>query len=285
MEPDGVAAELGLGPGDRLGAGGEAVVYALDANRVARVHRAGFREELVALRCELLAELGRSRARVEFAIPEVLEVRRVAGARVTIERRLPGASLESLLGAARGAPRERLIERYLEAALALRALAVPRPWFGELMAVEPLRTATFREFLETRAAACLARAGPDFAGVDAAALARALPEPARPGLVHLDVFPSNVLAQGERITAVLDFGPLALVGDPDLDPVTAVVYLEPVFSPNATDADRALAAEWLAQHDLGRLHEPARRWLAAFWSAAVRDPRLHGWGREVLLGA
>ena len=94
-----------------------------------------------------------------------------------------------------------------------------------------------------------------------------------------------MLGEGEAITAVLDFGVVALVGDRRLDPLAAVAYLAPDITPAASDSDRAVADEWLAEADLAALYPPARRWLAAFWSVARDDVRLHDWCRSVLCRA
>ena len=46
--------------------------------------------------------------------------------------------------------------------------------------------------------------------------------------------------------------------------------------------DRAFAREWLTDRGLHGLYGPARRWLAAFWSAATDDPRLQRWSGAIL---
>jgi aminoglycoside phosphotransferase (APT) family kinase protein len=128
----------------------------------------------------------------------------------------------------------------------------------------------------------LKAAGPRFAFLDPAGLAAALPEPDRPALVHLDAFAGNMLAKDGRITAVLDFGGVPIVGDRRLDPLAAAAYLDPDITPTASDADRAVAQEWLAERGLADLYDAARRWLAAFWSAAIDDVRLHEWCGSIL---
>lgn len=122
-----------------------------------------------------------------------------------------------------------------------------------------------------------------FEGIDPARLAAALPEPDRPSLVHLDLYPGNVLVEGQEVTAVIDFGGLPIMGDARLDPLSAVIYLTPFITPTATDRDRSLAREWLQAQDLDELFEPAERWLAARWSFATGDVRLHRWCQRVLL--
>ena len=102
--------------------------------------------------------------------------------------------------------------------------------------------------------------------------------------MHLDAFTGNMLTDGTRITAVLDIGPTSVAGDRRLDPLSAAVYLaSPDITPVATPADVDVAMSWLHAAGLDQWFEPARRWLAAFWSFAVDDPRVLRFCRAVLL--
>ena len=93
-----------------------------------------------------------------------------------------------------------------------------------------------------------------------------------------------MLTDGARISAVLDIGPTSVAGDRRLDPIAAAAYLaSPEITPAATAADVEVAMSWLRAAGLHELFEPARRWLAAFWSAAVDDPRVLAWCRTVLV--
>jgi hypothetical protein len=65
--------------------------------------------------------------------------------------------------------------------------------------------------------------------------------------------------------------------------VAAAVYLTPAITPGATDQDREVARSWLTERDWGALFAPAERWLAARWSFARDDQRLHDFCRSVLL--
>lgn len=279
-----VMSHLGLDRDALLGVGGEACVFALGEDRIARVHHPGATREAVARRAKLLDDLHRSAGAVPFAIPRVLEITEAHGRLITIEPRLPGRPLLHVLGEAQGAGRDRLLARFLDASTRLCALRLDPAWYGDLCDPEPIRTSDQRAYLEQRAEKSLARAGSAFAGVDPARLAAALPEPERPSFVHLDLFPGNVLVEGEEVSAVVDFGGPCLLGDARLEPLSAVCYLTPFITPTATDRDRRLAREWLAAQRLDALLEPAERWLAARWSFARDDVSLHRWCQQVLLG-
>ena len=274
---------FGIGPNALLGQGGEALVFALDEERIARINRAGTNRAQVTGRTVLLSELGRSAGRAPFAIPVVLDTSVIGDCIVTIERRLPGRPLNQLLGQLAGEARDSLIRAYLEAAAQIGDLTIDRPWYGDLMDTDAIRTRSFRAYLEQRATQNLKSAGRKFETVDPAKLAAALPEPAGAALVHLDAFPGNMLAQGDTITAVLDFGAPSIMGDRRLDPVTAAVYLAPEITPTATNRDRAVAQEWLVANDLAGLYPAVQAWITAYWSFARDDPSLYRWCQMILV--
>jgi len=279
-----VLESFGVDAGALLGHGGEAWVYALDEDRVIRVlHRGGNPDE-VGRRRRLIAELASSAP--PFALPEILEVGEMAGRVFVIERRLPGRSVSDALGSLEGEARGRLVERYLDATAALGDLHLePRGTFGDLILADPIETSSWRAYLAERAAANLARSTDDVRSIGTGALADALPDASEPAFVHLDAFTGNVLTDGVRVTAVIDIGSTSVAGDRRLDPLSAVVYLaSPEITPRARPADVDVAMSWLRAAGLEQWYEPARRWLAAFWSFAVDDPAVLQWCRSVLLG-
>ncbi len=141
-------------------------------------------------------------------------------------------------------------------------------------------------YLERRAATNLARSIRELRSIDPIAVADGLPNTTAPAFVHLDAFAGNMLTDGARITAVLDVGSTSIAGDRRLDPLAAAVYLaSPQITPTATAADLDVAVSWLRAADLLDWFEPARRWLAAYWSAAIDHPQLLEWCRDVLLHA
>jgi aminoglycoside phosphotransferase (APT) family kinase protein len=269
---------------DLLGHGGEARVYALGSDRVLRVLHPGGRAVDMTRRQELVGRLGRSQP--PFALPDILEVGRVGGRVYVIERRLPGISVQEALESCRPEDRGPLVEAHLEAAAALGDLALERRrTFGDLIRDDAITSPTWRGYLEQRAAASLSRSTSELRLVDPTELAADLPEPVEPAFVHLDVFAGNMLTDGRRITAVIDVGYTSLAGDRRLDPLAAAVYLtSPEITPSATAADIEVAMRWLDTAGLDRWFEPARRWLAAYWSFAVGDGSLLRWCTRVLLG-
>ena len=280
-----VLAEVGADADRFLGFGGEAWVWAIDADRVVRVVRslepdAG---RTVLRRYGLVAELGRIGWR--FPLPESIGSGQVDGRFFVIERRLPGRPMREVMGTLARTDRDLLIAGHLDATDAIGDLHLePRGFWGDLIADEPLHSETWAEYVGRAAAQNLSRAPAAFATVDPAQIAADLPPCDTPSYVHLDAFAGNMLAEGPSISAVIDFGPMSIVGDRRLDVLAAVAYLRArQITPEADDRDGEVAMAWLADRGLVEFYEPARRWLAAYWSWAFDDKKLNHWCREVLV--
>jgi hypothetical protein len=209
-------------------------------------------------------------------IPEVLELRCMHDRWVTIEPRLPGRPLSELLNEVEGSAREELVLSYLEAGRCLSELTLSRPFYGDLLADDAIREPTFRGYLERRARRSLDRAGESLGRLDAGQLARALPEAERRAFVYLDVHPNNVLVDGSRVSAIIDFGGVAIIGDHRLGASVPATYL--------LSRDQGVAQAWLRDQGLSEMYTPVRRWIAAFWSFARDDVGLFEWCESVLLG-
>jgi len=273
---------FGLGPDDYLGHGGEAWVYALGPDRVLRVLHQGGRADDVRTRDALVAEL--RGGMTGLSLPELLEVGERAGRVYAIERRLQGRSVLSALAHVDGATRTQLIEAHLDAAAILGDLSLERRgYFGDLIDPQPIRCATWHEYLDARSTRNLAGSVPPFTALQSEDFASGLPEPDVGRFVHLDAFAGNMLTDGATITAVLDIGVTSVVGDRRLDPVASAAYLLSMdISPTRRDSDDDIVLGWLRNRGLIDLLEPARRWLAAFWTFAIDDPRVLRWCTEVL---
>jgi hypothetical protein len=273
---------FGTQSGALIGQGGEASVYAIDNERVLRVLHHPGSPSTIRARQMLIDEL--MRAGAPFSLPGILEVIGLDGLTCAVERHLPGTSVLEELAHLEGGARVRLIEAHLEAVARLGDFHLePRGWYGELIAEHPIRTSTWREYLETRAARSLQASSPALGGIDPTVLASDLPEPDHGAFVHLDAFASNMLVLDGEISAVLDIGYTSAVGDRRLDPLSAAVYLSSKEITGVTERrDVDVAMSWLRSAGLDDLFEPARRWLAAYWSFATDDARLQHWCQTVL---
>ena len=282
MGDDELLARLGVTPADRLGGGGEAQVYAVDAATVVRVPRAATTDGVAAARNEFQAELAASAHLVDWSVAEVLDQRWLGDRLVTWERRLPGVDgIEALGRIDDRATRDAVVWSMLDATAQIGRLRVERPWCGQLLHHEPVRAATTQAWLEAAFEANLAVTG-DFDHVDAADLLDPMPLDGPPALVHFDAFPGNAMVDGTTCTAIIDFGPLCGIADARLDPLLFVVYLDTEIAITTNDADRAAGRAWLQNHGLDHWYEPARRFAAGFWAGVVEDQRLHRWVRSIL---
>jgi aminoglycoside phosphotransferase (APT) family kinase protein len=248
----GVLEKFGIGDERLLGAGGESRVYALSDDLVLRVYR-GHAGRTIPERKALLAALPRDA--VPFALPDIVGEGAVAGAAYTIERRLPGRSLDAALERLRSDTRADAWRNYLDAAEAIARLAIEGDWFGETTGWggTPLRAHTWVGFLlagidrslrEMRDV--LSRDVPHFD----AALDRirrrviALGEPAKCVLVHGDFYPQNVMVdEAGCVTGVIDFGGNTLLGDQRMDLASAAMFVAIDEVPHADGHDAAFVMD------------------------------------------
>lgn len=268
---------------EKLGEGGEAEVFALDDRRVLRRFREA-RHPAIHARVALAQEIAAGAGSVDFLVPEILDVDTDdEGRPCFVERRLPGRSLSDVLVDVAGRRREKLLESYMATAHSIRSIELRRPWFGELLRPEPLRTSSWPDFLiaavERQGAATDPGLYPEIADFGAVlarvrADARSAREPPS-SLVHFDYFPGNVLCDDSRVLAVIDWSQLCIVGDPDLDVALAAGYLG--LTPAATADDARFAARWLAERGLAERAARYQRWAAAWWAPAGFDARIRSW--------
>ena len=287
-----VLAAFGTDESLLIGRGGEARVFALDGRRVLRLAHPGTEPGALGRRRELLDRLAAGAPHVPFAVPEVLDQEWHADRAVVVERRLDGRNALEALSEG-GTDRGALIRNHLDAAAAIARLPCPTSRFGELWGEEPITAPSFAAWALERLRASLAAAHRDFSHLDPARLTDDLVRAlglddrtegrAEPVLVHLDAFLGNMLASGDTITAVVDFGPMTIGGVEGLDPAVAVAYLAPEITPSADDGDRAVARRWARDAGLSGVLAPAEAWIAAYWTAAVDDERLQRWCRRILL--
>ena len=230
---DAILKEFALGPGDLLGAGGESWVYGLDDDRVLRISK-GPVEDMRWYFERLKAFYGGLPER-HFAFPVIHEVAELGGALYSIENRLRGAPLTDRLPGLGRADKARVLENYLAAVETLKDIVYPESPYGEMFLRAPLTAPTWRGFLSAQVERVVAADDPHLRR-DVPALAEvveetlagiaALPDPPK-ALVHGDYFPGNMLVGDDlQVTAILDFSPLTVIGDPLMDVAGGLIFLE-----------------------------------------------------------
>ena len=143
---DSVLEKFSIGDELLLGAGAESRVYALSDDLVLRVYR-GAAGRTIRERNSLLGALPRDA--VFFALPEIVGEGSVGGTAYTVERRLPGRSLDAALADLRGDARANAWRNYLDAAGAVARLTIEGDEFGETTGWggTPLRARTWTGYL------------------------------------------------------------------------------------------------------------------------------------------
>lgn len=278
-----VLARFGLDERALLGRGGEARVFQVDDHLVVRLPHPGTPDAALDVRRALLEAL--ATVDIGVALPEVLEHRVIDDRTVVIERRLPGRDAMAVLGE-RGTDRAALVRDHLDVAARIARLPCPVADFGAVLGGANERAPSFEAWSVSHLGRTLASGGESFAHVDAeritAELLAVLPAARRAVLAHLDAFLGNMLAEGDRITAVLDFGGVSAAALPSLDPLAAVAYLAPEITVTATPSDRAAGEAWACEAGLAAALGPVERWVAAMWAGVPDDGRLRRWCRRVL---
>jgi aminoglycoside phosphotransferase (APT) family kinase protein len=154
------------------------------------------------------------------------------------------------------------------------------PFWGDIFAPPGIRAPSYRTYLIEKLRSVRRVSGPLAELVMAEP--EVMPECLKPSLVHFDIFPDNVLVEGDRVSAIIDFGASSKMADRRLDVWSAVAYLDQEISPSATDSDRSVALEWLRSAGLDRDYPSAKRWIASSWCFAHDDPAVRSWCRRVL---
>ena len=199
--------------------------------------------------------------------------------RFTVERRLKGTSLLTLLRRLHGADRKKAIDAYIAGAAATGRLLLPDRPYGQILSPAPITAETWPGFFRASLDHWLARNGATIAeatgsvervGSTVLALLAALPERPAKGLAHGDYFPGNVLLDDRlALTGLVDFSVFTLAGDPLYDVLTAALFLEMIEEAGADDV--ALARHLVvARH--GEAILSCGRFYRAYAAIVMADP-------------
>ena len=258
-------------------------MYALDNERIMRLTTVPRQHYLdrKALYDEL-RDLG-----FPYALPDLLEIGVEHGTTYTVERRIPGRSLDLASPTLAGDARTTALDAFADAAHAIGQIPFERPYFGNVLPGDVIRTDSWPEHLVGRAAHSVARGGEqlrsDIPDIDdhlarfAAEVSHLTDVPHR--LVHGDYFPGNVMVDERGVTGVIDFSFWTMCGDPRADLVGAVVFLEgenPWGLPG--DAEHVRARLEVFDQTLSDVFDIYRRWYGFVFSFVFPfSTRLYRW--------
>jgi aminoglycoside phosphotransferase (APT) family kinase protein len=288
-----ILAEFRVGPAQLIGEGGESLVYELGPAHVLRLPRAGHFPP--GSRAALQAFLRAIDGRFPFATPSIEEIG--PDDTWTVEARLPGHALSPFLKTAHDDSRDRALRSYARAVEEIATVRLDDLPYGHIVAHEPVTAPDWRLFLResldafrSRNRVAIARdVGDPYALQDRAAdLIMALPDLPTRSLVHGDYFPGNVLIGPDlEVSAVLDFGPYTVCGDPTLDLAVSYLTLELI---DETTADDARFVRELLVERHGEEILPAFRFYRAWLAFSMADPanggapypKLYAWSIAML---
>jgi putative membrane protein len=232
-----VLAHLGIPDARLIGRGNEGRVYQYGDDRVVKIYQRASAVELERL-AAFLATLAQQE--LPFRTPQILEIGLLDRTTFTIERRLPGETLEGRFSALSPARQRLALTNYFLAAGAIGRVELADRPYGHVLPLPDddggvIAASTWGTFLQRQVARSLELAGADLAqdveGLgdkvqELLGLVRTYLNRAPKRLVHADYFLGNVLFDRDlRVSAVLDFGAHTLVGDPRLDLAGAIAFL------------------------------------------------------------
>ena len=221
-----VLRHLKIESADLLGRGMTSSLYDIGGDAVLKIHN-GPQEQGYLPRLQRFSER-LQRYSFPFAIPLIYEYGTVGDIHFHIERRLPGQDLAQVFPRLTGPERRSALSSVLDALPPLHSVQLPQHAYGEPLNVgEEITADTWPGYLQARIKATLAHSYADLQ-VDLAEVDGIVDKfycqvgelPARPPkcLVHGDYFLGNVLCDERGIlTAVVDFSPLTLIGEPLMD--------------------------------------------------------------------
>lgn len=227
-----------------LGSGGEGLVFEYDEDRVVKIFPKSpdlaYLSDLQIFQHKL-AELS-----FTFATPEILEIGSADGIIYTVERLLHGVPMDKALAGADTKDRQKMYESYYQAIKQIHAMQLPDLLFGQLIKTpESVTGSTWPEFLEkllaqkiektrVRIAPLVDNFDQKLAQIRSLIVAELNSKEKK--LVHRDYYLNNVLVGNNlEISAVLDFGAHAAVGDPRMDVASVLRWNE--IDPNVKPED------------------------------------------------
>jgi aminoglycoside phosphotransferase (APT) family kinase protein len=270
-----------------LGKGSESQVYALDPTRVLRIYPPGASLATIQARQNFYMQLAARHP--PFVIPTVLDQGVVDGHPYTIEQRMHGHDFAHILPQLTGDDRARALTSYLDLATQIGTIQFPVAPFGELILPGALQRDTWAHFLWDRAQQTLQISRRDVEH-DVAQLDHLLSEfhtrllpmltIQTRSLVHGDYFPGNVFIDDTlQVYAVGDFGYSTVVGDPRMDIVGAIVFLEVVEGYQAADTELLLRSVQQSRVGVSTdIIELYRLYYSLYFSHCKHDdPKTYAW--------
>ena len=220
-EAHALAARFGVAHPEMIAKGTEAHVYSLDSTRVVKIYPSPAALPGIEALHEFYERA--STAKVSYAIPHIHEHGRAESVVYSVEDLLVGTPMAEISGFIE---QPHMADLYIEAVLDIRRIGVSPPYLRRKLLSAGNPGGDWNEYIHseiarkcgtlrsTLPADVFAKLGPvdDLAGYFAG------PYSGTDLLIHGDFHPGNVLVtNGNRVSAVVDFGAFTMFGDPLYD--------------------------------------------------------------------
>lgn len=273
---------------DRLGSGGESIVYACDEQQVLRLYKQGTSFRKLEILKRFYDELDTSS--VEFEVPVMTEIGTVYDIHYSIEPRIAGSDLTTVFSKLSSTQRQQTLKDYIQIAGCIHKIPFDADYYGEIMPMQPIRKASWSDYLKARADMTLQDSYHDLREdvphfenllhnwheslkeLSASNISRSL--------VHGDYFPGNLMAlDNGKITAVIDFSPISVVGDWRMDIAGALLFLEVTSAYQEKDSTDAYSfVKDILGDETPKLLKLYQIYYALYFSAAKgEDDFLYSW--------
>jgi Ser/Thr protein kinase RdoA (MazF antagonist) len=232
-----ILGQYGVSPDAKLDGGMQAEVYACGPETVLKLYAGTTRLADLLVLQRFYDALDREC--LPYSLPRIHSVAKHGPILVTLEQRLPGVRLSTLLPGLGPEQLDEVMQRTLNAALALGTVPIPagldRYKLFDPDGISQRADGDWHHFLGRAIECKLAQVG-FYLSRDVSAFATKIqrlrsllqmPYAGELSLIHGDFFPGNLLVDRERqITALLDFGLLTMVGDYLFDLATGWVFFD-----------------------------------------------------------
>jgi hypothetical protein len=277
--------KFGVASSNFIGKGRESSAYAITDERVLKVFISGdlqFLNDLSQFNLEL------SKHKLPFQTPQILEVNSFEGLVYSIEKRLLGKELDQVFPNLDEERKFKVLKNYFDAFWFYNQITYLNSQFGQIISTSTsIRVDNWKDYLLRKFKQKLT-AQPKLvkdilnysekSGIFESFINNNFNQPIEKSLVHADYYFTNVLVDDNlEISAVLDFGEHAVVGDRRLDVAAAVDFLN--INPHVTEKMRAYVLD-LARSKYGNDIDRFIAFYALFYNyyfADTKDKGLYNW--------
>ena len=277
------------------GEGIESRVYILDSTHVLRICKGNTPDEMAER--QFLYDIV-ARGSYPYAVPELMEIGEISGIHYSIERFMPGVTIRLAFPSFSATHRNQVIRNFLGAIVPLQTANVADLPYGELIGQDKIQDTSWSNYLYRKSSGVLKSTQAKL-GKDAPHLNRAL-EKFNAGLetlstysekhlVHGDFYPAHLLLDNQaKISGLLDFSRLTIIGDPLLDYAEALSTFEDPLRPegSAKNAKRCvqLIKNQLGEGALETIRIYQLYYAILFSDCEAYDPTTYSWCIRTLNG-